>query len=219
MSNVVNFSTSSWKEYNHLTSAFDSVLKPWLELNVPEFLTMFTLSYTNKTVYFCSNAHRWGTKVSIDKYNPTKAIVLKRGVDIVLDEKLLAKFKLAVENDIKSTELVKSKSEWQVAVRSSVKNLKNMLAERRVDVNVEFDYYSDFQYISVYNSYAMVRIYRDMHSAGYKPSPKTQNRIDIGSTLVEVERQLNLFKKDAAVLENIIPFIMDNICPEFWSND
>lgn len=215
MSNVVNFSTSSWKEYYHLTSTFDSVLKPWLEVNVPEFLTMFSLDYSDKTVYFRASANRFRpSNVSIDGYNPTKAIVLKRGVDIVLDDKLLSKFNLAVENDRKLTDLVNSKDNWKNVVRDSVKGLQSLLAEWGVDVKVEFDYYSDIPSIHVYNFYARVRIKRDMRNT--KPSPKTRSRIDIGSTLVEVERHLNLFKKDAAILENIIPFIMDNICPEFW---
>ena len=220
MSNTVfNFSTSSCKVYSHISSVFDTVLKPWLEVNVPVFLTLFTWDYTDKTVYFRSNAHRRVEKVSIDKYNPTKAIILKRGVDIVLDDVLLAKFKLAIVNDIKLSELVKSKDDWKNVVRDSVEVLKGLLVDRGVDVKIEFDYYSDFsdfQHICVYNSYAKVEIYRDMRRDGYKPSPKTRSRIDRGSTLVEVERQLNFFKKDAAILENIIPFIMDNICPEFW---
>ena len=220
MSNtVLNFSTSSWKEYHHLTSTFETVLQPWLEVNAPEFMSMFTWSYTNKTVYFRSNANQYENKVSIDKYNPSKAIILKRGVDIVLDDILLKKFQVAVENDIKLSELVKSKDNWKDVVRDSVKVLKGHLIDRGVDVKVEFDYYSDIQSIDVYNSYAKIRIYRDMQRNGYKPSPKTRSRIDIGSTVAEVERQLNFFKQDAAVLENIIPFIMDNICPEFWSND
>jgi hypothetical protein len=221
MSNtVLNFSTSSWKEYHHLTSTFETVLQPWLESNVPEFLTLFHWDYTGKTVYFRSNAHRWGSsKVSIDKYNPSKAIILKRGVDIVLDDILLKKFQVAVENDIKLSELVKSKDNWKDVVRDSVKVLKGHLIDRGVDVKVEFDYYSDIPSIDVYNSYAKVRIHRDMRRDGYKPSPKTRDRIDIGSTLVEVERKLELFRADAAILEENIQFIMDNICPEFWYNN
>ncbi|NBU82827.1 MAG: hypothetical protein EBS55_14395, partial [Flavobacteriaceae bacterium] len=141
MSNtVLNFSTSSWKEYHHLTSTFETVLQPWLEVNAPEFMSMFTWSYTNKTVYFRSNANQYENKVSIDKYNPSKAIILKRGVDIVLDDILLKKFQVAVENDIKLSELVKSKDNWKDVVRDSVKVLKGHLIDRGVDVKVEFDY-------------------------------------------------------------------------------
>lgn len=101
MSNIVNFPHGG-KNRSRVFEQYNSIMKPWLEANAAEFLQRFTFMLSKKTAFFQSNEHwtKFTSSVGISGYNPAKAIVFKRGVDIFLDDELLEKLKKLTQNDI-----------------------------------------------------------------------------------------------------------------------